>query len=110
MKIVENELTVGVDVDGTLIRPSDTGSIKIPYGSTIKSFEPIMEHVELLKAYKHRGFYVIVWSHGGWQHAKYVVQALKLERFVDLIITKVSKHVDDKSDVESIVGTRVFIA
>lgn len=109
MNVVKNELVVGVDIDGTLIRPCETGSIKMPYGSKICSFEPIVEHVDLVKSWKNRGYFVIVWSHGGWEHAQHAVRALKLERFVDLIITKPSKHLDDKEDVGSIVGQRVFI-
>jgi len=110
MNIVENEMIVAIDVDGTLIRPDPQGAIKLPYGSTIHCYEPIMEHVDLLKSYKQRGFYVIVWSHGGNQHAKLTIQALKLERYVDLVLTKPSKHVDDKTSIEDIVGTRVFIS
>lgn len=110
MNVIENEKIVAIDVDGTLINPDEAGSLKIPYGSVIKSFSPIMAHVELLKHYHGRGFYVIVWSHGGVKHALYTIKALKLERFVNLVLTKPMKHMDDKTDVESIVGSRVFIA
>lgn len=108
--VIENELVVVIDVDGTLIRPSEYGNLKLAYGSRICSFEPIQEHVDLLKSYKERGFYVIVWSMNGFRWARQVVQALKLDRFTDQIMSKPSKHVDDKREVDAIVGTRVFIA
>lgn len=110
MEVIENELTVGIDVDFTLIRPDEKGGIILPYGSGLQNFSPIQVHVDLLKEYKNRGFTVIVWSAGGWAHAKRVVEALKLERFVDIVMTKVTRHVDDKEDVASIIGTRVYIA
>lgn len=110
MNVIENELIVFIDVDGTLIRPSDTGSIKLPYGSTIKSYEPIMAHVDLVKEYHNRGYWVTVWSAGGFQWAWKVVNALKLERYVNQVMSKPSKFVDDKDNLADILGTRVFIA
>lgn len=110
MKHVDNELVVVVDCDGTLIKPDPGGNIKLPYGSEIQCFSAIKQHVDLVKEYKKRGFYVIVWSMGGSNWAKGVVEALKLERFVDQTMCKPSKHVDDREDVGSIIGTRVFIA
>jgi HAD superfamily phosphatase (TIGR01681 family) len=110
MTIIENELVVVIDCDGTLITPDSQGQIVLPYGSGIAHFSPIKQHVDLLKEYKNRGFTVVVWSMGGWAHAKRIVDALKLERYVDLVLTKPCKHVDDKEDVGSIIGTRVFIA
>lgn len=110
MNVIESELIVGIDVDGTLIVPDPKGSLQLAYGSSIQSFKPIIAHVDLLKEYKKRGFYVIVWSAGGYKWALQAVQALKLERFVDQILSKPIRHVDDKEDIASIVGTRVFIA
>lgn len=110
MNVIETEMVVAIDVDGTLIRPNPKGSIQLPYGSTICSFEPIVEHIELLKSYKQRGFFIMVWSHGGNRHARLTLEALKLERYVDLVLTKPSKHIDDKQTIEDIVGTRIFIA
>jgi histidinol phosphatase-like enzyme len=109
MKHIDNELVVVVDVDGTLIKPDPNGTISLPYGSEIQKFSAIKVHVDLVKEYKKRGFYVIVWSMGGAAWARGAVEALKLERFVDQTMCKPSKHVDDRDDVGSIIGTRVFI-
>lgn len=110
MNIIENELIVMVDVDGTLIRPADKGSLSLPYGSGIKSYEPITAHVDLVKEYHNRGYYITVWSAGGFKWAWRVVQALKLERHVHQVMSKPSKFVDDKDNLADILGTRVFIA
>ena len=110
MQVLENELVVCFDVDGTLITPADDGPIKLPYAGKISSFSALQAHVDLLKSYNERGFTVIVWSMGGHSHAKKVVEALKLERFVDIVMSKPNKYVDDKEDLPSILGTRVFIA
>jgi hypothetical protein len=109
VNVIENELIVVCDVDMTLIRPSDGGSLNIAYAGVVKPHEPIMEHVELIKSYKHRNFFVIVWSANGYAHAKQAVEALKLERFVDLILSKPLKWVDDKQDIESVLGARVYL-
>lgn len=110
MEVVQNELIVVCDVDFTLITPDKKGGIILPYGSGIQHYSAIQAHVDLVKEYKKRGFHVTIWSHAGWQHALRVVEALKLERWVDVVMTKPSKHIDDKEDVGSIIGTRVFIA
>jgi len=108
--IIQTEMVVAVDIDNTLIRRNPLGTIKLPYGSSIQNFEPIVEHIELVKSYSQRGFFVILWSHGGFQHAQMTMNALKLDRYVNLVMTKPSKHIDDKESVEDIVGTRVFIS
>lgn len=110
MQVIKNELVVCCDVDGTIIKPDQKGGISLPYGSGIQTYSPIMAHVDLIKEYKKRGFTVIVWSMAGQAHAQRVVEALKLERWVDIVMCKPTKHIDDKEDVGSIIGTRVFIA
>jgi HAD superfamily phosphatase (TIGR01681 family) len=113
VKVFKNELVVVVDCDGTLIKPSDhfgSGTFSLPYGSSMVQFEQIKVHVDLLKEYKNRGFVVVVWSMGGWAHAQRIVEALKIERFVDIVMSKPNKYVDDRTDIESILGTRIFLA
>lgn len=121
MKTIENEVNVGFDVDGTLIRPATredkTDESMYPNGrllhifadNTSKYYLVHTEHVELLKSYRKRGFYVIVWSANGHDHAGRIVRALNLEDSVDLVMTKCMKHVDDRKDIEGIVGSHVFI-
>lgn len=111
----ENEVNVGCDVDGTLVRlaiPGDTDTISIrnPYDGIDYSYVPHWGHVDLLRQYAGRGFYNIVWSAGGVKHAESVVEALGLnDGTVKEIMTKVMKVIDDKDDMNNIVGVRVFI-
>jgi hypothetical protein len=115
MKINENEVIIMCDVDGTLIRPATDSDIDVinitnPYDKKTYSYVVHNEHVDLLRQYKGRGFYVRVWSAGGVRHAASVVQALGLDDgTVDDVETKPMKHVDDRKNNMHIIGSRVFI-
>lgn len=115
MRVNKHEVIIGCDVDGTLIRPAtehEDNTIKIvnPYDKQTHRYTIHSEHVELLRQYKGRGFYVKVWSAGGVLHAESVVKALGLDDgTVDEVETKPMKHMDDKKDIEAVVGSRVFI-
>lgn len=112
MLVINNEVIIGCDVDNTLVRKVDTGSIQIinPNDNKLFNYEIHTDHVDLLRQYKGRGFYIIVWSANGVKHAESVVIALGLnDGTVDQIMTKPMKHMDDKTEAEYIVGSRVFI-
>lgn len=66
-----------------------------PYNGRVFYLEVHNKHVELLKSEKELGNNVIVWSAGGALWAKEVVQKLKLEPYVDLILSKPEKFYDD---------------
>lgn len=113
MKINKNEMIVGVDVDETLVmhHPEDYENIKLVklnYYGHPKEFGIHQDHIELIKAYKKRGFYVRVHSANGVQWAKEVVIKLGLEDFVDDVETKMAKFVDDK-DALYVFGTNVYV-
>lgn len=100
MKINTNETVVEVDCDGTLILHDYWDYPTLPrviinYYGVQKTVAIHTEHVDLLKSYKKRGFYIQVQSHNGFKHAKEVVTKLGLEDFVDEVRTKTSKNVDD---------------
>ena len=122
MIVNRNEVIIAVDVDGTLIRrvideditnpywQGQTIDITNPYDNSIYKYFVHTEHVELLRQYKGRGFYIKVWSANGVGHAESTVKALGLDDgTVDCIETKPMKHLDDKKELECIVGARVFI-
>jgi hydroxymethylpyrimidine pyrophosphatase-like HAD family hydrolase len=100
MEIRKSELVVCIDVDETLIM-NETGSGTGPrvafdyYGKTVFR-HPNIEHIELLKSYKKRGYEVVVWSANGWYWANDVIEGLKLKEYVDVVATKPIKYVDDK--------------
>lgn len=118
-QIIPNENVVVFDVDDTLICWSKTYdkpakgkiAIKDPYMQveTIYYLKPHSVHVRLLKQYKERGNTIIIWSMAGYKWAHEVAKELGLLNIADIIMTKPNRHVDDKSDVESIVGVRVFL-
>jgi len=99
MEVNYNENIVCVDVDLTLVSPTDSilRDIEIvnPYSNTKSKYKIHKYHVEILKQYKGRGCFIRVWSHGGVKWAETVVKALGLEDYVDSIETKPFKLVDD---------------
>lgn len=111
MSDLEKEVIVTTDVDGTLVKRNPNGLISItnPYDGETYKYDVHWEHVELLKQYHGRGFCNIVWSANGRKHAESVVDALGLDKFVSVKMTKPMKHLDDKRSAEFIVGSHVFI-
>lgn len=110
---IQNEYIVCIDVDQTLIMHhdshSDGMSISLnPYSGTKIKWSPNENHIELLKQYKGRGLFVIVWSAAGVLWAKTIINALGINDNVDLIMTKPSKYVDDLMGNE-ILGSRVYL-
>lgn len=113
MKYIENELSVYFDCDNTLIMRNDIDKnnyirITSPYTNREVVVSPHLEHIDLLKEQKARGYYVVVWSHGGAAWSKAVVEALQLEEFVDEVRVKPSKYFDDLQANE-VLGTRVYL-
>lgn len=54
------------------------------------------KHVQNLKEHFHRGHTVVVWSAGGSEWAKAVVDSLGLEAHVDLVMPKPTWFYDDQ--------------
>lgn len=116
MLINEAEVIVACDVDGTLIKPArystGEGCIGIinPYTNKEHFYEVHTDHVDLLRQYKGRGFFIRIWTANGVQHAVSVVKALGLDDgTVDSVETKPMKNLDDKKSSIHIAGARVFI-
>lgn len=104
---VENENIVAFDVDDTLVMHGKDGIEIDMYGRTIK-VRIHQEHINLLKNYRQRGFFIIVWSGNGFKWAETVVNALGLINDVNLIMTKPSRYIDDKDSSEWL-GGRIFL-
>ena len=113
MKIRKSELPVAFDIDDTLVRnftskPGSKEDIKLNYyGQTVYA-KPIIEHIDLLKSYKARGYEITAWSANGWTWAKEVICTLQLDEFVDIVASKPLKIVDDKPVEEW--AQRIYIA
>jgi hydroxymethylpyrimidine pyrophosphatase-like HAD family hydrolase len=113
MKLIENENVVFIDVDETLVHhvPSSewcpqqqTTPMKLNYYNMSFFVFPIKENIELLRAYKARGYTVFVWTNNGYRWGKEVINALDLNNYVDFVMTKPAKVVDD-SAIQSWVQT-----
>lgn len=114
MQVNEDRVNVVVDVDNTLVKRSPYGekfevSIVNPYDGKTYYYAIHHEHVELIKQYAGRGFYIKVWSANGSGHAASVVTALKLDGYVNEVDTKPMKFIDDKTSADQIVGSHIFI-
>jgi hydroxymethylpyrimidine pyrophosphatase-like HAD family hydrolase len=117
MLVIKNENVVPFDIDDTLLmwdNPTVNGFGKLPInfaGRTVY-LTPHNYHVDLLKVYHERGYYIIFWSANGYNHAVKAVLALGLEGYADgvngHIQSKPCKHVDDTKDSASILGPRVY--
>ncbi len=88
------------DVDDTLVvwnipagRESET--IKFDNFGFSENLLPHHEHIKLLKQFKVRGQFVIVWSQGGPQWAAEVVKKLGLADHVDMVMAKPKWIIDD---------------
>ncbi len=117
MILLNNQNVVTIDVDNTLLMwdknhdvpHHGTLEIQDPYDShRILHLRPHHVHCRLLRQYKGRGFTVIVWSKAGALWADAAVKVLKLEDYVDFVMTKPDRHVDDATNMEAIIGTRVY--
>jgi|SRR5581483_1057602 len=116
MIVIPCKQSVFFDVDDTLVRWNPSQAEKDKYGidftcpgglwmnpdgelvqsgSWTERLVPHHQHIEQLKAHKMRGHTVVVWSAGGWDWAEAVVRTLKLEQYVDLVISKPTWCYDD---------------
>lgn len=102
-KLNKNEVVIEMDVDDTIILHDIDAYPSLPritlnyYGMPMVVV-PHLKHIELLKSYKKRGFFVRVHSNNGWKHVDEVLKKLDLWDFVDEGETKASKHVDDTKE------------
>ena len=100
MKIFENDNVVFFDCDETLViwnyaKEDEQKTIKFDnYGYDVHLL-PHYEHMKLLQQFKARGHVVIVWTQGGFDWGKKVVETLGLSKFVDAIVCKPKWYVDD---------------
>jgi hypothetical protein len=113
MKVIENEVHVMFDVDDTLVMHGYDNSpnkieVEDPYSETLITVVPHELHIKVLKDQRARGFYITVWSAGGYKWAEAVVKALKLEEYVDEVRTKPMKFVDDL-EAGDVLGQRIYL-
>jgi hypothetical protein len=115
MIILDKENLRMVDVDDTLVmhRTSQYDClrsvvVKDPLGGPSILLDKNFAMIRLIKEEHARGATIVVWSRGGYQWAKNVVEALKLESYVTMIMSKPTIYFDDKP-VEEWLKDRVYI-
>lgn len=113
MKIIKSEQIICVDIDDTLVLWNKKIKIKSilvkdPYMNKFIKVKPHYAHIQLLKEKKLRGYTIIVWSQGGYKWAETIVKVLKLESYVDLILSKPLAIIDDLP-ASKWLGERIYI-
>ena len=87
------------DVDDTLIMRSGkvVGAMEMRTERGSIWVKPHKPHIETLKELHAQGITIIVWSAGGSAHAAAAVEALGIEKYVDVVLEKPHWVVDDKA-------------
>lgn len=98
MLVVDTDNSVFVDVDHTLIL-YEFDLFNVDHESIIyvngAYYLPHKKHIEKLKQFKNREQTVVVWSQSGYKWARTIVEALKLEDYVDVVMAKPRWFIDD---------------
>lgn len=113
MYILKNEKVIYIDCDETLIlwnyrTEFEDKTIEIGREGFKCRVLPHEPHITEIKRHKARGQSIVVWSAAGFEWATQVVQALQLEDYVDLVMSKPFAYYDDLSSQE-FMGTKRYI-
>ena len=96
---IKNEMICPFDVDETLVleRPvhSCSHTIVNPYTGETEHRLVHEGHIKLMRHMHGRGRFIVVWSGNGVLWAKAVVEALGIQDYVHLVMTKPIAYVDD---------------
>lgn len=98
MKVIDSDKIVCFDVDDTLITQDfheQKPEAVIECNGHKTEVLIINNNVEAIKRHKRQGQIVIVWSAAGFRWASSVVKALKLEKYVDIAMSKPMWYYDD---------------
>jgi len=113
--LIRAESITSCDVDNTLViwgkdyKTPGPNKIEFDYGDEKVYLKPHKFHPLFIKHCYNRGDYIEIWSQNGHMWAEQVVNKLGLQEHVTVIRNKPSRHIDDKTNLEDIVGVRIFI-
>jgi hypothetical protein len=96
------------DVDSTLVRPIEESDILPDIYIRGLGFMVNHELVYEIEVGRARGHVIVVWSQGGVDWARTVVDALDIKDSVDFVLAKPSWYADDKLGSEILDPTRRF--
>lgn len=118
MQVINKENVIFFDVDDTLVLwdhglklPEEMNQlveIVDPHDNKTVFLKPHKPHIKLMKNHKSRGTVIVVWSQGGYQWAKAVIETLGLTEYVDFVMSKPRAYVDDLPS-EAWMKERIFI-
>jgi len=117
MIVIQNKNCIFIDCDDTLvmweskyINEDHTNTIIVsdPISGFSQALVPHDVHIKYLKDAKVKNKNtIVVWSAGGWEWAKSVVNALELNDFVDAVMEKPTMYIDDLH-CEKFMGIRKY--
>lgn len=113
MEVIKNDRNVFFDIDDTLImwdwdhEIEDKKKITISQGDFNGRFFPHQRHIDFLIQSAGAGKMIFVWSQNGSEWATIVVKALKLEKYVDYVMSKPVLVIDDLPKAE-ILKDRIY--
>lgn len=118
IKYAHSEQVITFDCDDTLIRWEENwtqpfeGSVKIvcPHTKQVSYHRPHKRHISFLKKHRAKGYTVVVWSSAGTLWASEVVKSLKLEEYVDIVMSKPCKVVDDLPRASDIIPVPFYLS
>lgn len=114
MQLISSNNITAFDCDGTLVlykdfRNKTSEKIEFEYGDEKIYLTPHKFHCTFLKHCFNRGDFIIAWSKNGHQWCEQVVKKLGLENYVHICMSKPARHIDDKQNLNEIVGDAIFL-
>lgn len=110
------EKPVYFDCDDTLVMWKGLGHwdneepgvvpVKCVFDNSEIYLKPHTKMIEKLKTLHARGMYIVIWSAGGYEWAKAVMEALQLQKYTHLVIGKPIMMFDDLPTEEALGKTK----
>lgn len=101
MKVIQNDNCIFFDCDDTLVMwdnkyKTETNTKRFTCYEMAYDLVPHEQNIQFLKDCVTKDTKkVVVWSAGGWEWAQEVVRVLRLEFYVDAVMSKPAAYVDD---------------